>query len=184
MGVSYHRGMTRLRFLFLVVLGLFLVLAPSAKADAMIYTGSAVRVKTYGFVDIKLYKIDHFMASKPSEKSRKAVIEADVSKQFTWTMKHDLPAEKVKTALQNAFASNGYTDGGKIAQFLGVITAELKEDTKLTILYDANTKNTTITVPGGAKATVGGVEFMKGVWSIWFGVIDQPGIGDQLIAAL
>jgi hypothetical protein len=142
-------------------------------------------VKTIGFINYKLYKIDHFMASKPANKSKKDVIDADVSKQFTWTMKNDLPADKVKKALQEAFAQNGYSDGGKIGQFLGAFSgSELKEDSKLTILYDANTKNTTVKVPGGGAATVNGVDFMKGVWSIWLGHIDQPSLGDSLISAL
>lgn len=177
--------MTRFRFLFLVVMGLFLAFTPTASADPMIFTGSTVRVKSLFVGSVKLYKIEHYMASKPANKSKKDVIEADVSKQFTWTMQRDLPSDKVRKALQDAFAQNGYKDGGKIGQFLGAFSGEeLKEGTKLTILYDANTKNVIVTVPGGGKVTVNGVDFMKGVWSIWFGIIDQPGLGDALISAL
>jgi hypothetical protein len=32
--------------------------------------------------------------------------------------------------------------------------------------------------------TVDGVDFMKAVWSIWLGKIDQPKLGDQLISQL
>jgi len=39
----------------------------------------------------------------------------------------------------------------------------------------------TVTVQGGGTATIPGVDFMKAVWSIWFGKIDQPALGDALI---
>lgn len=176
--------MTR-RFLFLVALALFLSVAPTASADPMIDTGGALRVKSIGFVNYKLYWIEHYMASKPANKSKRDVIDADVSKQFTWTMKNDLPAEKVKKALREAFQMNSYNDAGKINQFLAAFSGEeLKEKSTLTILYDANSKSTTVTVPGGGKATVPGIDFMKGVWSIWFGNIDQNNLGDQLISKL
>jgi len=32
------------------------------------------------------------------------------------------------------------------------------------------------------NASVGGADFMKAVWSIWFGKIDQPSLGDAMIA--
>ena len=177
--------MTRLRFLFLVVLGLFLAVAPHASADPMIKTGTAVRVKSIGFINVNLYQIDHYMASKPANKSKSDVINADVSKQFTWTTLRDLPSDKVKKALQEAFAMNGYSDGGKIGQFIGAFSGEeVKKGAVVTILYDANSKNVTISVGGGGKAVINGFDFMKGVWSIWLGKIDQPSMGDQLISLL
>jgi hypothetical protein len=37
-----------------------------------------------------------------------------------------------------------------------------------------------VTSPSGS-ATVPGEEFMKATWSIWFGKIDQPNLGDSLL---
>ena len=75
------------------------------------------------------------------------------------------------------------SDAAKIGKFIGVFKAEILEKQKVTIVYDAAKKTTTITAPGGS-ATVEGVEFMKAVWSLWFGKIDQPKLGDQLIQKL
>jgi hypothetical protein len=177
--------MTRHRFLWVVLFGLFLVFSRDASADGMILTGTALRTKSIGFVNYKLYSIQHYMAEKPATKSKQAVIDADVNKQFVWTLRNDLPTEKVVKALREAFQMNGYGDQGKIGQFLAAFTPEeLKEKSTLTISYNAKAQSVTVTVPGGKSATVAGADFMKAVWSIWFGKIDQPSIGDQLIANL
>ncbi len=45
-------------------------------------------------------------------------------------------------------------------------------------------KTTTFWEQNGGSATVAGVDFMKATWSVWFGKIDPPSIGDRLIANL
>lgn len=177
--------MTRHRFLLVVLFGLFLSFTTrDASADGMILTGTALRTKSIGFVNYKLYVISHYIAEKPATKSKQACIDADVNKQFVWKLRNTLPSEKVKKALSEAFAQNGYTDQGKIGQFLGAFSGEeLKEDSTLTINYNATSKAVTVAVPGGKTVTVPGADFMKGVWSIWFGKIDQN-IGESLIANL
>ncbi len=178
--------MTRFRFLLALVLGLFLVLGGSeASADGMIYTGQAIRTKSIGFITVNVYQITHNMAAKPAAKTKQAVIDADVDKVFTWTMKRDVDSSKIKKALQEAFAMNGYGDGGKIGTFLSAFSAEeVKEGAKVTIYYSAKSQTVTINVGGGKTASIAGLDFMKGVWSIWLGKIDQPSMGDQLIASL
>jgi len=74
-------------------------------------------------------------------------------------------------------------DAGKIGQFVGAFKSELKEKSNVTIVYDSDKKETSVTTPSGS-ATLGGVDFMKAVWSIWFGKIDQPNLGDQLISKI
>ena len=54
----------------------------------------------------------------------------------------------------------------------------------MVITYNAGSKATTIWVQNGGSVTLAGQDFMKAVWSIWFGKIDQPAMGDQLIAKL
>lgn len=61
---------------------------------------------------------------------------------------------------------------------------EIKENSAVVISYNAKAKNVTIWVQGGGSATIAGDDFMKAVWSIWLGKIDQPSMGDQLIAKL
>jgi hypothetical protein len=158
-------------------------LALDKGADGYYRTGSGVRVKTVVMIDVKVYSITHYMKELPSSKSKKAVIDADVGKKFVWTMLRDVDKDKIVDALKEAFAKNGYSDQGKIGKFIGAF-GDLKENGKVTIVYDEGSKNTSITVQGGGSATVNGVDFMKGVWSIWFGNIDQKSLGDQLISAI
>lgn len=148
--------------------------------DGYFHTGDGVRVKKVAFIHVKVYAIDHFMKDLPAQKSKQAVIEADVDKRFSWRMLRSVDAEKIRNALREAYTKNGYSDGAKIDPFVGAITRELKEGDAVTIRYDAATKATTIVSPAGT-ATVPGTEFMKATWSIWFGKIDQPALGDSLI---
>jgi hypothetical protein len=98
----------------------------------------------------------------------------------------------MKNAFREAFKLNGYGDNGKIEQFVGALgsgdVAEWEKDKKMppsmTIVYNAGSQTTSINVPGHGNASVGGVDFMKAVWSIWYGKIDQPTMGDELIGAL
>lgn len=182
-----HAGRHAFRrsLLFTLVLALFVTLAPRAFADPMIYTGDAVRTKSVGPFTAKVYAIRHDMAEKPATKSKQAVIDADVDKKFTWRMLRDVDTSKIKKALTDAFQLNGFNDGGRIGQFVGAFKQEeIKENSAVVISYNAKAKNVTIWVQGGGSATIAGDDFMKAVWSIWLWKIDQPSMGDQLIAKL
>jgi len=100
-------------------------------------------------------------------------------------MLRDVEAEKIQGALKDAFALNGCTDDEKIKKFLGAFKAELKENSKVTVSYDASKKETSVTVESGnGSAKVEGVEFMKSVWKLWLGKIDQETLGDELISKI
>jgi hypothetical protein len=171
--------------LFTLVLALFLTLGTSALADAWIYTGDAVRTKSVGPFTAKVYGIRHDMKEKPATKSKAAVIEADVDKKFTWRMLRDVDSSKIKKALTEALQMNGFNDGGRIGQFVGAFNKEeVKENSAVVISYSAAAKSVTIWVQGAGTATIAGPDFMKAVWSIWLGKIDQPDMGDQLISKL
>jgi hypothetical protein len=148
--------------------------------DGYYHTGEGVRVKKIAFINIKVYAIDHYMKDLPSQKSKQAVIDADVDKRFSWKMLRSVGADKIKNALREAFEKNGYGDSGKIEAFVSSINKELKEGDSVTISYDAAKKSTTISSPAGS-ATVPGEAYMKATWSIWFGKIDQPNLGDSLL---
>jgi hypothetical protein len=148
--------------------------------DGFFHTGEGVRVKKVAFINVKVYAIDHYMKDLPQAKSKQAVIDAAVDKRFSWKMLRTVDAEKIKNALREAFAKNGYSDSAKIDSFVGSFGKELKEGDQVTIKYDAARKATTVTSPSGS-ATVSGEEFMKATWSIWFGKIDQPNLGDSLL---
>jgi hypothetical protein len=180
------------RTLLVVVAALVLALfaAPPALAldkgaDGYYHTGDGIRVKTVAFVNFKVYAIGHDMKDLPDSKSKQAVIDLDTGKRFTWRMLRDVDAAKIQNALKEAFAMNGFADGGRIGQFLAAFTGDLKEGQFVTITYDAGAKATTIRVlGGGGSATIPGVDFMKATWSIWFGKMDQPSLGDALISKL
>lgn len=168
--------------LALVALGLFAVPAAALErgADGYYKTGDGIRYKKVAFINVKVYAIDHYMKDLPPQKSKDAVINADVDKKFSWKMLRSVDAEKIRNALREAYAKNGYNDAAKINPFVDSITKELKEGDNVTIKYDAAKKATTITSPAGS-ATVPGEDFMKATWKIWFGNIDQKNLGDQLL---
>jgi len=176
-----------MRTLFALVglVGLFGLFAAPASAlergrDGYFHTGDGIRYKKVAFINVKVYSIEHAMKDLPPQKSKQAVIDANVDKKFSWKMLRSVDAEKIRNALREAYAKNGYNDAGKINAFVDSITKELKEGDAVTIKYDAAKQATTITSPAGS-ATVPGEEFMKATWKIWFGNIDQKNLGDQLL---
>ncbi len=152
-------------------------------SDGWYHTGDATRVKTV--FKVSVYDIGHDMKCLPPAKTKQAVIDTDCDKKFTWVMRRDVDAEKIRDALSEAYAMNGYKDSAKIAPFLAALNRELKEKTKVIISYNAATKTTSIAVGGGGgNASVAGVDFMRATWSIWFGKIEQVGLGEALISKL
>jgi Chalcone isomerase-like len=165
---------------------LFLTVAVSAwgldrGADGWFHTGDGVRVKKVAFVNFDVYSIGHDMKDLPPEKTKQAVINMDTDKRFNWRQLRDVDKDKIQNAIKEAFAMNGYTDQSKIGPYVGAFSNDLQKGQAITIKYDSAAKAVTVTVQGGGTATVPGVDFMKAVWSIWFGKIDQPSLGDALI---
>ena len=151
------------------------------EASGYYLTGNAVRQKKLGPFRVDVYAISHFMRDLPPLRSKPAVIAMDTDKAFTWRLLRSLEAKQIRDALSEAYAMNGYTDTAKISLFLNAFTAPLPEGTTVQIRYASATKTTTLGVAGGGTASVPGVDFMHGTWSIWFGKIDQSDLGDQLI---
>ena len=171
--------------LFTLVVALFVTLASSALADAMVFTGDGVRTKSVGPFSANVYAIRHDMKEKPATKSKQAVIEADIDKKFTWRMLRDVESSKIRKALTEALQMNGFNEDGRTKQFVGAFSQEeVKEKATVVISYNAAAKTVTIWVAGGGSATIAGQDFMKAVWSIWLGRIDQPSLGDKLISQL
>jgi hypothetical protein len=175
---------TRRLAVFAVFFSTILLFAQGLWADDWTLTGSGTRVKTVAFIDVNVYDISHYVKKLPAAKTKQAVIELDADKKFVWTMRRDVDKEKIIDAIKNAFAMNGYTDQAKIGTYLSAWTGDLKEKSHVYITYDAAAKAVTVKVDGGGSATIPGEELMKAVWSIWFGKIDQPKLGDQLISKL
>jgi hypothetical protein len=151
--------------------------------EGYFHTGEGVRTKKVAFIHVKVYAIEHAMKELPAAKTKQAVIEANVDKKFAWKMLRSVDAEKIRNALKEAYAKNNYGDAGKIDSLLKPITSELKEGSWVTIKYDAATQKTTLFAEG-TQASVPGEDFMKATWSLWFGNIDQPSLGDSLLTDL
>ena len=152
--------------------------------DGWFHTGSGVRTKKVAIVNVKVYEIHHSMKELPKTKSKQAVIDADCDKKIAFKMLRDVDAEKLQAALRDAYQMNGFHDGAKISSFVNAMSKELKEGSWVTITYSASSKTTSISVQGAGNASVGGEDFMKATWSIWFGRIDQPALGDALISRI
>ncbi|KYF70382.1 hypothetical protein BE11_29360 [Sorangium cellulosum] len=163
---------------------IFLAVASLFALPDYTLTGTGVRSRTVGVAKIEVYRISHYMDQLPQTRSRQAVIDMDTGKKFVWTMLRDVDRASIVKALRDAYAMNDYTDTAKIGRFVAAFEDDLKAGSEVTIEYDARAKTTTVTVPGGGTATVGGLDFMKATWRIWFGKIDQPQLADELIARL
>jgi hypothetical protein len=159
---------------------------PPAQAPAgWQHTGDAVRTKSVGPFTAKVYSIRHDIKGEKPAKSKQAVIDADIEKKFTWRMLRDVDSSKIKKALTEALQMNGFNDAGRTGQFVAAFKQEeIKENAAVVISYSPSTKAVTIWVQGGGSATIAGQDFMKAVWSIWLGKIDQPSMGDSLISKL
>ncbi len=158
--------------------------APAPDKDGYINTGSGVRTKSIAIITANVYSIRHDMKGPLPARNKRAVIDADVDKKFSWQMMRDVDADKIQNAMKEGFSRNGYSDGGKIGRFTGAFTKEIQKNQGVSISYNATTKATSIWVQGQGSATIEGVDFMKAVWSLWFGNIDQPSLGDALISKI
>lgn len=157
--------------------------------DGFFQTGVGTRSKMGG----KIYDIFHSIKELPETKSKQALIDAPTDKRFTMVFREvpmllkpivggsAWPKDKISGSFREGFAANGFTNQEKIDKFVGAITQDLGAKDTIFIQYNATTKTTTITAKG-TKASVEGEDFMKAVWSIWFGKIDQKDLSDALVA--
>lgn len=149
--------------------------------EAFTKTGEGVRVKAIAFINVSVYYIVHSMKGPLPAKNPQAIINADQDKTFWLSMMRDIDSAKIVNAIQEAYVRNGYNNAGNGQACFGVITGELKQNDTITIYYSSASKTVTCSYKG-KSASVGGVDFMKATWSIWFGNIDQPALTQQLMA--
>ncbi len=152
-------------------------------ADGLTSTGSGIRVKKIAFIDVKVYSISHSMKDLPATKSAAEIINAETDKKFTLKMLRNVDSAKIVTAINDAFQLNGYSNKANQDKFSSVLTGDLAEGDVITISYSAASKSVTCSYKG-KSSTVAGADFMKAVWSIWFGKIDQPSLTASLMSAI
>lgn len=161
------------------------VAAPPAHAmvqtsDGFFRTGYGIRKKTVAIVKVDVYMIAHYAKPAPTQKSKQAMIDLQTEKRFSWSMLRDVTKDQIAGALRGGYEMNGYKDDTKISKFVGAFD-DLKKGQTVSIWYTPSTKTTNLSVTGGRSASVQGDDFMRATWSIWFGKIDQPSLGDDLI---
>jgi hypothetical protein len=178
-----RRGWLGLAFVLAASMSLVPVDASAVAREANGYylTGTGVRQKKVAFITADVYVISHYMRDLPPTKSKRAVVDSEVDKMFALRMVRDVTIDQIQGALREAYAMNGYDDRAKIDAFVAVFTRPLTKNSSVTIRYNAASKTTTVSATGAAPVTVPGVDFMTATWSIWFGRIDQPRLGDALI---
>jgi hypothetical protein len=173
--------MTTKIFFALLALGIATpAFAVDKNKEGFYETGEGIRFKKVAFINVKVYDITSYAKELPASTDKAAMISLDADKKLAWRMLRSVDSEKIRNALREGFAKNGYTDKAKIDQFIAPFQNELKDGSYVTIAYDAASKKTTVFVSGG-KAVVEGADFMKATWSLWFGNIDQPDLSQKLI---
>lgn len=160
----------------LLILGLELF----AQAKDYTTTGSGIRVKKVAFVNVNVYSITHQMKDVPATRTAQDFINAETDKRLILKMKRDVPAEKIVTAINEAYTLNGYSNKSNQDTMSSVLTGDLKENDTITIAYNASNKTVTCNY-AGKTSSVSGADFMKATWSIWFGKIDQPALTTALV---
>jgi hypothetical protein len=158
----------------------FLVFSFGLFAQAgLTQTGSAIREKFF----FKVYLITHAMKEVPA-KNAQDIINAETDKKFTLKMLRGVESAKISGAFTEAFTKNGHSD--KLQQlntFSNVLTGDLAENDVITISYNAASKAVSCSYKG-KTSTVNGSDFMKAVWSIWFGKIDPSSITQSLMSQI
>ena len=160
----------------LLVLGMEI----SAQAVNFTTTGSGIRVKKIAFVSVNVYAITHQMKDVPATRTAAEFISAETDKKLILKMKRDVDSAKIVTAINEAYALNGYSNKANQDSFSSVLTGDLKENDTITISYNATSKSVTCNY-AGKTSSVAGSDFMKATWSIWFGKIDQPALTTALV---
>ncbi len=178
--------MTRRTMLSAALVLVASVAAPPAYAmekdsEGYYRTGWGIRKKTVALFKVDVYSIAHYVREAPTQKSKAAMIALATDKKFAWKMLRDVEHDKIVEALRGGYAMNGYQDAEKINKFVSAFSGDLKKGQVVAIRYVAATKTTSINIAGGPSTSVQGEDFMRGTWSIWFGKIDQPRLGDDLI---
>lgn len=149
---------------------------------AMTTTGSGIRVKKIALFNVNVYSISHAMKDVPA-KNAQEIINAETDKKFTLKMLREVDSAKIVNAINDAFKLNGFNNKSQQDTFSSVLTGDLAEGDVITISYNAASKAVTCSYKGKVS-TVNGSDFMKAVWSIWFGKIDQPALTNSLMSGI
>ena len=175
------------RTLIVSMLALGLVSTPAHGAppgpDGFVRTGQGIQTASHWPFTIEVFTIAHDIKALPEQKTRQAMIDADVDKRFSLRMLREVEAAKLRAGLRDGYKRNGYADNERIDRFLAGFS-DAPKGKAMSIVYDAGAKETRLIVDGAVTTTVDGSAFMKATWSIWFGKSKPVSLGDELIKEL
>ena len=160
---------------------------PDDAAYTLKGTGVALREKTFMKVDV--YVIASYISAKADIQDNKAqqVKDLDVNKRLVMDLTRGFSAEKLKKAFSEVIEKN-YEDmsmfKADMDTFLAYFTKDAEEGDNLVFDYQPLIGLTT-TVNGEVKGVINNFEFVKALWTVWFG--DKPaskGMREDLVTYL
>ncbi|MBY0517053.1 MAG: chalcone isomerase family protein [Bacteriovoracaceae bacterium] len=154
-------------------------------AEPMVKTGEGIRQKKILFVKVDVYKIKSFIQTIPTEKTRKAIQEANVDKALELIFMRSVDAKKITTSLVEAYENCGFKNKEITDQMVKAFNGDFNKEDRISINYTAADQKITM-VSGNSKFEASGAEVMNATWCIWFGkgIEEQPSLGDDLVKEL
>ena len=145
--------------------------AMTVNGQDLVITGVALREKTFLKVDV--YVIASYVSSEASfgENKHQELREYTGPKRLVMDLTRGFSAEKLKNAFSEIIDKN-YDDKSAFQDdldaLLGYFTEEAKKDDHLVFDYNPAVGLTT-TLNGTEKGVITNFEFVKALWSVWFG---------------
>ncbi len=134
------------------------------------------------------YVVVHEVKARPAGKDPASVRNADVTKRFVFTLTGDTTCEELKTMFRSGLGRNGVATGtaNNYVTALGAAcpSGGLKARRQVVLAYSSDTKATSLWVDGKGVAAVQGIEAMRALWGVWFGVAEAAHIDTDLVARL
>lgn len=147
-------------------------------------TGSARRIGPSG----NEYTISHEMKTLPPAKTPDALRDADITKRFVLTFAKDVQCSRFKASLEAGFVRNGLTSSADRSRVQTLTTActkaTIEARNKVIFFYNAQNKTTTMWIEKMGTVTLGGIDAMRGVWSLWLGHAEDEKAPSSLVARL
>ncbi len=156
-------------------------------AYTLVGTGVALREKTFLKVDV--YVLASYVCSQATFKDDKAaeLLAYDGNKRLVMDLTRGFSAEKLKNAFSEVIEKN-YEDTSAfqadLDTFLAYFTKDAEDGDNLVFDYQPQVGLTTI-LNGETKGVIQNFEFVKALWTVWFG--EKPannGMKKKLVANL
>lgn len=151
-------------------------------------TGVGLREKT--FLKVNVYTIVSYMSTKgelTGEDKGLALLEGKFCKQLQMDLLRGFSKEKLINSFKEVIEKN-YADtsafDADMATFFGYFTGDAEENDVLLFNYNPMTGLET-TLNGEVKGTIENFEFVKALWTVWFGEeCASDGLKEELLKAL